>query len=272
VSYGDEYTHAVPPQKDTLMTQTFTFILGLLLAVGSAFAQQVNMPVAPPDSVMLLARIDDSDLKDEESLKQLMQIEYDKDSMSMAIAVGSSFVPGAGWGLVYTKKKLQGAVPFVLSAIGYGVGIAYMAGAFDTNETPICNHVRDGRVNDAECEYAEIDQDASQPDRIDKSDTDPRSTGGNQPYFRTKSEYSPQVLGRNFDGFNTGLYVLVGTYVVTTALGAVWAGSTVSKHNERLRRDIESTAGRIPVSPEMKATPLLGFTGNSGVVGFTLEF
>jgi len=254
------------------MTQTFTLILAVLLTVSSAFAQEPNVPLNSPDSAMLLAKIDDSDLKDEESLQQLMQIEYKKDAMSMPIAVGSSFVPGAGWGLVYTKKKLQAAVPFVLSVIGYGIGVAYMVGAFDTGETPICTHVRDGRVNDAECGYADLDQDASQPDRIDKSDPDPRSLDGKQPYFRTKSEYKPEVLGRDFDGFNTGLYILVGTYVVTTTLGAVWAGSTVSKHNERLRRDIESTAGRTPRNSELKATPLVGFTGNSGIVGMTLEF
>ena len=96
--------------------------------------------------------------------------------------------------------------------------------------------------------------------------------GGMTPYFRTKGDYATVISGKDFDGFNTGLYIMIGTYVVTTALGAMWAGSTVAAHNEQLRKDIESTAGRTPRSPAIKATPIIGFTGRRGVVGFALEF
>ncbi len=247
-------------------------LLGLLILPGALWAQTPTPPTMAPSPDILVAQIDDSDLRDEESLKQLMKIEYDKDAWSMSVAIGSSFVPGAGWGLMYTKKKLQAAVPFTLSIIGYGVGVAYMLGLMDTEATPICNQTRDGRVDGAECGYANIAYNASLPNRIDNQDPDPRSIGGMTPYFRTKGDYATVISGKDFDGFNTGLYIMIGTYVVTTALGAMWAGSTVAAHNEQLRKDIESTAGRTPRSPAIKATPIIGFTGRRGVVGFALEF
>ena len=254
------------------MKRTLAILFGLF-TVSLAFTVQAKTPpIIAAEPGVLVAQIDDSDLRDEESLKQLMKIEYDKDAWSMSVAVGSSFVPGAGWGLVYTKKKLQAAIPFVLSAVGYGLGIAYMAGAFDTQKTQICTHTRDGRVNLAECGYADITRDANNPDMIDNQDADPRSENGMTPYFRTKGDYSTSFANKDFDGFNTGLYVLVGTYIVTTTLGAVWAGSTVAAHNEQLRKDIESTAGRTPTKPKVSAQPILGFDGRRGVLGFALEF
>ena len=69
----------------------------------------------------------DPDLEDDESLEDLMKIEYDKDAWSMGTAIGLSLVPGGGFGLLYARKKPQAVIPFLLSTVGYGLGIAYMA-------------------------------------------------------------------------------------------------------------------------------------------------
>ncbi|MEE2756594.1 MAG: hypothetical protein VYA30_08025 [Myxococcota bacterium] len=253
------------------MTRGLVF-LSLLLFSPILMAQGGSAPILAPEPSVLLAQIDDSDLKDEESLKQLMQIEYNKDAMSMGAAVGSSFIPGAGWGLIYAKKDLQASVPFAISIIGYGLGIAYMAGAFNTSSTAICTHERDGRVNDAECTYAEIPRDPNAGNRTDKNTPDPRSEDGMQPYFRTAADYSTSVVGKDFNGFDTGIIVLVSTYVLTTALGAVWAGSTVSKHNEQLRKDIESTAQRRTPRSNVSARPIVQVDHQGGLFGFSLSF
>ena len=253
------------------MSRLVILISCLLFSLG-AFAQPMGKTANQPSVDRLIAQIDDSDLDDEENLKQLMNIEYRKDAMSMSRAVGSSLIPGAGWGLLYTKKKTQAAVPFVLSALGYGLGAAYMLGAFDTSSTTICNHERDGRVPNAECGYQNIERDPTAGDRIDNQSQDPRSVDGRTPYFRTAGDYSTSVAGKDFDGFNTGVIIMVSTYVVTTALGAVWAGSTVSNHNTQLRKDIESTAQRKQRRPEIVAAPVLKMGQRGGLVGLSLSF
>ncbi len=254
------------------MTRSLALLTVLLFSPALMAQEGPNSPSSAPAPNVLLAQIDDSDLQDEESLKQLMQIEYNKDAMSMGAAVGSSFIPGAGWGLVYAKKDLQASVPFAMSIIGYGLGIAYMAGAFDTSSTTICNHDRDGRVNDAECTYAEIQRDPNAGNRVDNQDLDPRSEDGRTPYFRTAGDYSTSVVGKDFNGFDTGVIVLVSTYVLTTALGAVWAGSTVSKHNEQLRKDIESTAQKRSPSAPISARPIVQVDRQGGLFGLSLSF
>jgi hypothetical protein len=267
---------AIMAIKDLNMTRTFVFLTGFLLLMPSVNAAPATPPMLAPEPAMLLARIDDSDLRDEESLKQLMQIEYDKDALSMGVAVGSSFVPGAGWGLLYAKKPLQAAVPFTLTGLGFALSMGYLVGLFDTESTAICTHVNAGRVNDAECGYSEIPRDANQPDLVDNQDRDPRSPDG-LPYFRTSGDYSRAVVGKDFDGQATGLIILGATYVVSTALGAVWAGSTVRSHNEQLRKDIESTAGNRKRGHQerdrgIRATPLLGVSKDRGLIGVTIDF
>ena len=261
------------------------FAMISVFCISGAYAQEpsVTSPMASPAPAILLAQVDDSDLRDEETLQELMQIEYDKDAWSMGAAVGASLVPGAGWGLVYAEKPVQSLVPIVLSLAGYGIGIAYIAGAFDTQRTQICRHVpTTSRVDLEVCDYGNMTRDARNPDAPDNLDDDPRSIldASGQPipnarpkkYFDTKNDYEKTFIGEDFDGQSTGVWILVGTYALTTVIGAVWAAMTVSAHNEQLRKDIESTAGLRRNSSPVKARPILGVSQGNGVVGFAIDF
>lgn len=217
----------------------------------------------------------DPDLDDDESLEELMQIEYDKDAWSMTTAIGLSLVPGAGFGLVYARKRPQAVVPFLLSTLGYGLGIAYMAGTFDETQVGVCTHIRDGRVPNTECGYGNTEFDPSQPDRISLQTIDPRDPAG-RPYFQTNTDYVPSTTGRNYSGRSTGISLLAATYVITSTLGAFWSGMAVRSHNKQLRRDIESTASndrRNNASAQRDFfEPQLELNGSSSTVGFTLRF
>ena len=261
--------------------------LSLFIAVLSspAASAQSLVPVQSQDDSLLAQNFGsfdrrpssnerDLDLEDDESLDQLMQIEYEKDAWSMTTAIGLSLVPGGGFGLIYTRKKPQAVVPFLLSTLGYGLGIAYMAGTFDESEVGICTHVRDGRVPTEECDYARIPPDPNQPDRIDNSNVDPRD-GGRQ-YWQTETDYSAATTGRNYSGRSTGITILASTYIITSALGAVWSGMSVGAHNNQLRRDIESTADRTRspgnVSQQDFFEPSLHIGHRRSTMGFTIRF
>lgn len=244
------------------MRRTVAALAAAACLPGAAWAQVQPTPIedAPPPA-MLLAQVDDSDLRSEETLKELMQIEYDKDAQSVGAAIALSFIPGAGWGLLYAGKKAQAVVPFTLSAIGYGLAGAYLAGAFDTDAASACAHTRDGKVPFAECGLSR--------DPVRNKDEDPRADLSKHPpplniYDNTAADYSIVTTGEDFDGKETGLLILVGTYAVTTIVGAAWSAAVVSGHNDQLRKDIESTAG-IP-------RPIVGYTGERGVVGVAFDF
>ena len=265
--------------------RTNALTLGLVLAVFSSSASwaQPLSPSQSDDDVLLAQNFRsfdsrrpsrDPDLEDDESLDQLMQIEYEKDAWSMTTAIGLSLVPGGGFGLVYARKKPQAVVPFLLSTLGYGLGIAYIAGTFDESQVGICTHVRDGRVPTEECDYARIPPDPSLPDRIDNSNVDPRGDG--RQYWQTEADYTASTTGRNYSGRSTGVTILAATYVVTSALGAVWSGMSVRAHNRQLRRDIESTAGVPQRSRPAGQTdffePSLEIGRAQSTVGFTVRF
>ncbi len=263
----------------------------LTIAAGPALAtepgQTIDPTAAPAPGVLIAqAGIDalDADMDDEISLEDLQRIEFDESAQSLGAAIGLSLIPGAGWGLMYADKSAQSTVPFLLSAVGYSLGAMYMAGLFDEQATQICNHVRDGRVGFDECGYGDIVFDPN-VDQIDNNDIDPRDNQNPaRAYFATKSDYEYATRGEDFDGTTTGLIILGSTYVVTTLIGAVWAGSTVYEFNEQLRKDIESTAGRDAVAraedvrasePAVEALPprpYFGYTGREGVVGLVLDF
>ena len=260
------------------------------LMVSTATAQTPSDPTVAPPPALLIAQIDDADLRDEETLTELMGIEYSKDAWSMGTAVGLSMIPGAGWGLVYTKQKAQSVVPILLSAIGYGLGGLYLAGLFDESSEVQCRHVRVGKVTAAyggvdRCGYSEIVFDPNDANRTDNQDTDaldgsnsvePGKQGAepqDRPFFATAVDYSLVTVGQDFDGTNTGLAILISTYVGTTLLGAIWSGSSVAQHNDRLRKDIESTA-QVPAAPVDENAPraVVGFDGRRGFFGVALDF
>ncbi len=250
-----------------------------ILMVGPAFAEVPSDPTVAPAPEMLLAQVDDSDLRDEETLNQLMSIEYSKDAWSMGTAVGLSMIPGAGWGLVYTKQKAQSVVPILLSAIGYGLGGLYLAGLFDETSEQKCRHVREGfdisgvPIPLERCGYADIVYDPSQPARIDNQDPDDLDPQ-ERPFFATAADYSVVTVGQDFDGTNLGLGLIIGTYVGTTLLGAIWSGTAVAEHNDQLRKDIESTAQAPKTTPSQDRgpRPVVGYNGRSGHFGFVLDF
>lgn len=241
------------------------------LIPGALFAQGAPKPIAnAPAPQALIAQnlgdqVDDSDLAREENLQDLMREEYDDASLSVGAAVTLSLIPGAGYGLAYAGKKAQSLVPFTLSAIGYGVGAAYFFGAFNTSTSTFCRHVRDGRVQDFD-ECAIADNKGTNTDPGNKA-IDPRSPDM-LPYFKTAEDYSVVTSGEDFDGKRTGLLIMGGTYVFTTLVGAIWASSVVSDHNDRLQKDIESTAQNEGVQPR----PVVAYDGNEGFFGLALDW
>lgn len=273
------------------MRRTAAALTALTIAAGPALAADPAQPIDPtaaPAPAVLIAQAGlealDADLGTEKTLKELHEDEFDESAQSLGAAIGLSFLPGAGWGLMYADKSAQATVPFLLSAVGYSVGALYMSGLFNETATQICNHARDGRVGLDECEYGDVVFDPN-IDRIDNNDIDNRDDM-NPPraYFATKSDYEYATRGEDFEGTTTGLVILGSTYVLTTLIGAVWAGSTVYDYNEQLRKDIEATAGRDAVAraddvrarePEADAVPprpYFGYTGDRGVVGVVLDF
>src|SRR5688572_5331802 len=70
--------------------------------------------MAPAPKVLLAqAPVDDSDLKDEETLEALKQEEIAKEAWSMGAAIGLSLVPGGGAGLIYAEEPYAAIVPYV---------------------------------------------------------------------------------------------------------------------------------------------------------------
>lgn len=220
------------------------------LLTGPALAQEAPTPRE------LIAQVDDSDLAEEETLEELIDIEVARDSQSMAAAIGLSLIPGGGFGLMYAGKKAQATVPILLSLAGYGVAGAYLLGAFDESSTTVCEHVRAGIVDDNLCRIGDTPR--------ENQAVDPLSEDGMTQYFATKQDYSTLKRGEDFDGQETGILIAVGTYAVTTLVGAIWAATVVYDHNEQARKDAESTA--------MGPRPLIGFDGNKGFVGIGLDF
>lgn len=243
------------------MRRTFTALVATGMVASTAHAgppaAAVPPEVAPPPALLLAQyQIDDSDLQDEVTLEELHAEEFDAEAWSMGSAIGLSFVPGGGFGLLYAEKPAAAAAVFGLSAIGYGVGTAYLLGVFDESSSQQCIF-KGQKAPDLECQAAldithELHRERKDPD-------DPRSPY----YYQLKGDYDYETVGRDFDGSTTGALILAGTYAATTLLGAAWAASAVSNHNEELRKRIESTAG---------VRPLLGYTGREGVVGLTLDF
>lgn len=266
--------------------RTVAALAAISLASGPVLAAPpppADPTVAPEPAVLIAqAGIDalDADLADEKTLEDLQRDEFEADAWSMGAAIGLSLIPGAGWGLIYAEKPAQSTVPFLLSAVGYAIGGLYMAGLFDEKSERICQHVRDGRVGFRECGIADVTYDPRMPDadgdgkpnNDDNLDIDTRDPAMRQ-YFATRADYEVVTRGEDFDGVNTGLIIIASTYALTTIIGAVWSGATVYEHNDQLRKDIESTAGRATVAEvPTTARPVIGYTGDSGLFGVALDF
>ncbi|MCK6573380.1 hypothetical protein L6V77_20055 [Myxococcota bacterium] len=262
----------------------------VLTLPATVAAQSVPPEMAPSPQLLLAANgepVDDSDLSSEESLADLDQEEIDKKAWSTGTAVGLSFIPGGGFGLIYAEKKAASAVPFLLSVAGYAVGTLYLLGSFDTSKSSACYFFADpaaggtgAKVQDFRCTYAkwtsstnddplpgDVDDnpDASQrePDgRLTTHSIDYQGTG--KPYNKSASNYDVRTTGEDFDGKKTGVIILAATYAATSILGAVWSGLTVADYNEQIRKEVESTAMNRP-------KPIIGYDGENGFFGLAWE-
>lgn len=257
------------------------------LLASSAWAEPM-LPIspevaAPPEILLarhgeLLAQrgrrgggggLNDSDLGDELTLDELIQIEYGEKKQSSGSAIGLSLLPGGGFGLMYADKKAQALVPILFSVVGYGVAGYYMLGMADTSSKNVCLHSRQGEVDFAECSYGSVPHDITK-DRTDSHSPDPRAPIPGQAYYETIGDYSTAVLGEDFDGMKVGLTILASTYAATTILGAMWSASAVSSYNDRLLKDLQSTTQATPPQPTIK--PMIAYDGDRGLFGVRLDF
>ncbi len=239
------------------ITRRMLAVLALLPLAAPAQTSPLDAP--PPRELIAQADVDDSDLRTEETLKELMDDEYSKKAWSVPKAVALSFLPGAGWGLIYADKKAQATVPFILSAAGYTLAGFYLGGFFDESSKEVCVHVRDDVVGFDECGFA------NEPGK--NLEADPRDPEGKE-YFQTEADYKKETAGEDIDGAKTGMIILASTYIGTSLLGAVWSGMVVSDHNDQLRKDIEATVkGPTPI-PQ----PVIAFDGDRGYLGVRLSF
>jgi hypothetical protein len=227
----------------------------LALLTASATAAQAAPPreAAPPVQA-LQGAVDDSDLNEEPTLGDLIKEDTDKDSWSMGTAIGLSFIPGGGLGLFYAEKPAAGWVTISLAAVGYGLGAAYMLGAFDKSTKTVCRY-QDAVAKPEECDYA-------QGGLLDNQHPKDPRTG--KYYFEESNDFSTVTTGNKFDGKQTGLIIMAATYGATTLLGAIWSGSAVYKHNDDARKKAESTAS-LP-------HPILGVAPGGGFFGLGMDF
>jgi hypothetical protein len=238
---------------------------------AAALAQGTPTSAAPPPG-LLLAQVDDSDLAEEETLEQLKEEEFDKESWSMGSAIGLSLVPGAGWGLVYAEKNAQATVPILLSAAGYVMAGLYFAGVFDESSKRVCKYKPTSEVLSAESVTSSTNDTSSfSPCDVGTAAgfnqaVDPRSERGEQ-FFATQDAYERVTVGEDFDGKDTAVIIAISTYAITTLVGAVWAASTVADHNDRLRKDIEST-----VDAGSGISPVIAYDGENGLFGAAWRF
>ena len=117
----------------------FWVILGLLQFVPQVLWGQVQAQVSLKESGLLaqnyrsyrpVGEDEQLDLESDESLEQLMQIEYDRDAWSMSSAIGLSLVPGGGFGLIYVRKKTAGCCSISTFVFGVWVGHCLLGGIF----------------------------------------------------------------------------------------------------------------------------------------------
>ena len=233
--------------------------LAVLLLLPMVAHAQVD---PTPRDLIAQADVDDSDVENEETLEDLQKIEIAAQDKSVAQAVLLSFLPGAGWGLIYADKKAQSTVPFVLSAAGYATSFLYFSGLFDETTKDVCTHVRGELVVPfEECSYHSVD--SGKHLEIDR-----RSEGQDKQYFETRGDYSVETVGEDVDGADTGLVILIATYAATTLLGAVWAGLEVADHNEKVRKEVEATVQ----APTPTPIPVVAFDGDRGYLGLQIRF
>lgn len=252
--------------------------LSLSLSAAPLYAHPLS-PSASPSPRALFAQMEDSsltsELAGEETLGELQDLEYAREAMHMSKALSLSLIPGGGFGLIYAKKRAQGLLVITLSAVGYVLGLAYASGSLDSSSNDVCVY-RQGEAGEElvalqTCGYSTDNTlvnnvNGVSPPKIPRSQTiDPRD--GMLRYFETSANYTLETRGEAYNGTPTGLKLLVGTYVVSTLVGAIWSGVAVSRHNDEVRKRVESTASLSP-----RLTPTMSSDGQRTTVGLNFSF
>ena len=273
----DKILMFLPVQKTYLYAVCF-LLLCISSLISSSVIAQTHSPISAPSPQVLFAQMDDPalvmELKDEETLGDLQNIEYEREALSMSKGILLSFIPGGGWGLLYAKKSIQAIVPFLLSAVGYGIGAVYLSGSFDETQQEVCVHdPSQTTVSYEQCSWGEG---SIHPDKYNTYDqlswNDINGDGQQQQnelkrYFETKGDYRQTTQGNNVNLSDQGLPVILGTYIATSLIGAIWSAVVISQHNKELRKKIESTA-QAPI----QILPSISYTGQQANAGLTLTF
>lgn len=248
------------------ITHLLCTYLAASLIVGPALARPLA-PLEAPGPRALFTQMDDPDLvkelAGEETLQDLQDMEYDRESLSVGKGVTLSLIPGGGFGLLYAGKSAQGFLMIALSAAGYVYGIAHASGSLDNKQTNACVYMigtaQEELVRTEVCDWG---NGKLHPDRYNT--IDPRDPTMSKKYFETQTNYRLQKRGGDpYDGRNYGLLVIGTTYLLTTLAGAIWSGMVISEHNDEIRKRVESTAGLYPV---------LDMNGDRTTVGLGLRF
>jgi hypothetical protein len=241
---------------------------------------------AHPQGLPLFVQMDDpelvEELKGEETLQELQEIEFQRESLNLSRGVGLSFIPGGGWGLFYAQKRAQGLIPLVASLIGYGVGLALLSGSLDTDESRVCVYSLEDStrnyagtiVNSRVCEgktnpniQVQLNLENDPLSWVDTNGNQLADSNEQKKYLETLSYYSFDTRGSKYDGFQDGLLILGITYLTTTAIGAIWSAVEISQFNDELRKKVESTADLSP-----KFQPYFHRDGQKTMVGVGVLF
>jgi hypothetical protein len=259
-------------------------VLCLFLSIQTVFAQssastQWSMPNLSKNTLQninvddLIAstpyqvQMDDpelvNELSGEETLGQLQQLEFQRESLSVGKAIALSLIPGGGWGLLYARKRAQSFVPIITSLVGYTVGMLYASGQLDQKASDVCVYQPTNTIQkDIEvCSYYDAKLHLDKYLALDTND------GTGKTYYDTRNDYTIQTKGTNYDGSAFGLQMIIGTYIATSVLGAVWATIEVNEHNDEVRKKVESTA-----ELKYKFVPTVQYNGSGAQMGFGFQF
>lgn len=236
------------------ITHLLCACLTLSLVIGPTVARPLTPLEAPSPSVMFI-QMDDpelvKELAEEETLQELQDMEFDRESLSVGRGITLSLIPGGGFGLLYAGHKAQGFLTIALSAVGYVIGIAYASGSLDSTQTDVCVYkkgtIEEETLQKEICSYWDGNIYPNLYNSVDPRSTDPMNPNVTKKYFETRPNYTLEKRGEQYDGKGLGVKVLIATYVASTLFGSIWSGKVIMEHNDEIRKRVESTAGLFPV-------------------------
>ena len=251
-------------------THLLCICLALSVSAGPLLARPLN-PVEAPSPRAMFTQMEDPDLvrelSQEETLEQLQDMEYDRESLSLGRGVTLSLIPGGGFGLLYAGERAQGLLVIALSTVGYVLGIAYASGSMNSEQSEVCVYKKgtpeEDLVQTQVCGWWDGQTYPNRYNSVDPRSVDPVNNPEGQKYFQTKTNYTLEQRGEQYDGQGLGLKILIGTYLTSTLIGAIWSGDVILDHNDEVRKRVESTAGLFPV---------IHTDGDGTTVGLGLRF